>query len=529
MTDEAASSEAIRTLGDIPRVHARSRPDQTALVYEGTETDFAALDAQSNRLANGLIGLGLRPGTRVAFLDRNSDAYFPILFGAAKAGLVLVTVNFRLTPSEIAYILRDSEAALVFTGAEYAAGVAEARAGLPKLSRTLIIDGPADQPGSLMHLIASASAEPPSVPVRPTDTAIQMYTSGTTGHPKGVELTHSSMVIAAVEGLTVWPAMYRPGASVLATMPLFHIAATNLCLAGLYAGAKAVIVRECTPVETIRIIVEHGITVVPLPATVIHAITHLEGVKALDLSKLDTLLIAGSGIAVELLKAAQETLKCGFALSYGMTECCGGLTYLGPADCRHDAGERLKSAGRVLGNNAVKICDSEGNDLPPGEIGEILCRSDRVMKAYWNRPAETKAAFRDGWYCSGDAGYMDADGYLYVVDRIKDMVISGGENIYPVEIENALIQHPGVFDVAVIGVPDDKWGEALVAHVVAATMPAPDPKAMQDFLRGRLAGYKIPRRYVFVDGFPRNATGKVLKRVMRDQWQGQAAGNPASL
>ena len=322
---------------------------------------------------------------------------------------------------------------------------------------------------------------------------------------------------AAEEGLTLWTAMFKENSAVLATMPLFHIAACNLCLAGLYAGGRAVVVRDSNPEDTLRLIADQAITVVPLPATVIHQMTTLDLVDQVDLSALDTMLIAGSGIPVATLKAAQSKLKCGFALSYGMTECCGGLSYLGPQDCTFDAGKKLESAGRPFGDNMLKIVGPDGESLPPTMTGEILCQSRRVMKGYWNRPVATAEAKIDGWYHSGDAGYLDEDGYLYVVDRLKDMVISGGENIYPVEIENEIIQHPAIHDVAVIGIPDETWGEALFALLIGDGDPA-DDEDLIEFLRPRLAGYKIPRKFVWVDAFPRNATGKVLKRELRKVW-----------
>ena len=505
----------VETLAELPERLATRTPDAIALVDGGETLSFGELDRTSNQIANALRGEGLGAGARIALLNTNTLDFFPILFGTSKANTVLVTVNFRLTPKEIAYILTDSETELVFVGSAFLEQVEACRDQLPKLKRIIVIDGEGED--GLAAWRTDQAETPPDRPPEPADTAVQMYTSGTTGHPKGVELTHAAMIQAARDGLELWPAMFRPDAAVLATMPLFHIAACNLGIAGLFAGGRAEILRGGTPEEIIRLIADHKIAVAPLPAALIHEIIKLPFVEDLDLSHLDTLLIAGSGIPVELLREAQRVLKCGFALSYGMTECCGGLTYLGPADCTYDAGEKLKSAGQPIGKSKLRIVDSAGNDLPTGEIGEILCQSDRVMKGYWNRPDATREAMKGGWYHSGDAGYFDEAGYLYVVDRIKDMVVSGGENIYPVEIENELIQHPAVDDVAVIGVPDPKWGESLLACIVPKAEQSLDDADLIAFLRPRLAGYKIPRQYETVDGFPRNASGKVLKRVMRDE------------
>lgn len=508
---------AIATLGDLPTVHGARTPDRVAMLYEGRETTYGLLDRKSNQVAQALRAEGLRPGERIAYLDRNSDSFFVVLFGAAKAGVTLVPVNFRLAPAEVAFILEDCQARLLFAGIEYqdTLRVATEQAGGLK---TIWIDGSGED--SLDAWISGRADTPLEyVGPGPRDTAVQMYTSGTTGLPKGVELSHFAMIRAAVEGLSVWPAMFREDAAVLATMPLFHIAACNLGIAGLYAGGRAEIVRGGTPLEIIQLIADHKITITPLPAALIHDIIRLPEVHGLDLSHLDTLLIAGSGIPVELLREAQQTLHCGFALSYGMTECCGGLTYLGPEDCTHDAGDKLKSAGRAFGSSRIRIAGPDGKDLPTGEIGEILCQSDRVMSGYWHREEASREALRDGWYHSGDAGYLDAQGYLYVVDRIKDMVVSGGENIYPVEVENALMAHPAIGDIAVIGVPEEKWGESLLACLVLKPGVACPPDAeLIDFLRPRLAGYKIPRRYTVLKAFPRNATGKVLKHQMRAEF-----------
>lgn len=519
--DQPVSKPSIHTLADIPEQHAQQHPHRIALVFGDTEVSFAELDQRSNQVANALCDEPFPAQTNVAFLDRNSESFFYILFGASKANTSLVTINFRLTANEIGYILDDSATELLFVGKEYLQAVLSVQPELTHLKKIIVIDAdPEDQQG----LPFWASAQPATRPLHriatPADRAVQMYTSGTTGHPKGVELSQFAMVVSAIEGLSVWPAMYEPDSAVLATMPLFHIAAANLTIAGLYAGARAEILREASAQEIIAIIAEHGVRVVPLPAAVIHEIINLPNISQYDLSRLDTLLIAGSAITVELLRQAQQVLGCGFALSYGMTECCGGLTYLGPDLCKHDAGKKLASAGKPLGNCAVKIADADRNELPVGEIGEIVCKSDRIMTGYWNRPEATADAIQGGWYYSGDAGYLDENGLLYVVDRIKDMVISGGENIYPVEIENELIKHPAVDDVAVIGIPDEKWGEALLANVILKQGQQVLPEELQSFLRHSLAGFKVPRHFEFVRSLPRNATGKVLKREMRKQHSG---------
>lgn len=525
MSSRPASSDTsggreIRTLFDIVRCHAAERPDRPAIVFEGRVTTFSELLASAERMAQAMTRSGIGPGDRIGLLDKNRDTFFPLLFGAARIGAVLVPLNFRLMGPEIEYILSDSGARLLLAAGEFGPVLEGLQASGSGDLTIIWTDGPVENPNSLVGWSAGEGAALPSVPT-PADVAVQMYTSGTTGYPKGVELSHAAMICAAREGLSVWPAMFRHDAAVLATMPLFHIAACNLALAGLFVGARAEIMRTAGAAEIIHLISEHAITIAPLPAALIHDIVRLKQIRDIDLSCLDTLLIAGSGISVELLREAQQVLGCGFALSYGMTECCGGLTYLGPEDCTHDAGEKLRSAGRPFGSSRLKIVDPSGSELPAGVVGEILCQSDRVMNGYWKRAEETRMALKDGWYHSGDAGFLDGEGYLYVVDRIRDMVISGGENIYPAQIEAVLTTCPGVSDAAVIGVPDPKWGESLVACIIASPESQPEPSAIEAFLKERLASYKVPRRYVFLQEFPRNASGKVLKRRLREVYSVQ--------
>ncbi len=509
----AKGSADINDLASLVRANADLYPDRTAIVYGERRVTFAELEQRANRVANGLVAEGIAPQSRVAVLDRNAETFFDILFGTMLANAVLVTVNFRLTAPEIEYILADSATELLLVGADFLPQVEALREQLPALKRIVVLG---DEPGSeFEQWCAGQSAEPPRRDVDPGSGAVQMYTSGTTGSPKGVELSHRAMVNAARAGLGVWRFLYEDDSAVLGTMPLFHIAACNLCIAALYAGARAEILREASPAELAQLIPDHGISLVPLPATVIHAMLRLPGIEKKDFSRLKVMLVAGSGIAVELMREAGRMFDCGFALSYGATEMCGGVSYLGPEECTPDAGKRLESAGRVLPNSEVRILDEQGGELPPGEVGEVVTRSNRLMTCYWNRPEATAESLRDGWFHSGDAGYMDEDGYLYIVDRLKDMVISGGENIYPTEIEQVMHAHPAVENVAIVGIPDEKWGEALLAFVIRKPNQAVEAEELEAFLRERLAGYKVPRRYEFVEEFPLNATGKVLKRTLR--------------
>jgi acyl-CoA synthetase (AMP-forming)/AMP-acid ligase II len=510
------NSPEISDLGALVSVNARCYGDRTAVAYAERRVSFLELEQRANRVANGLVAEGVASQARVAVLDRNAETFFDILFGTALANAVLVTINFRLAPPEIEYILADSDTELLFIGADFQPLVDDLRQRLPALKRIIVLSD--EEVSEFDEWCGGQDSETPQRAIDPASGAVQMYTSGTTGNPKGVELSHRAMVNAACAGLGVWPFLFEDDSAVLGTMPLFHIAACNLCIAALYAGARADILREATPAQLADIIPAQGISLVPLPAAVIHAMLRLDGIEQKDFSSLQVMLVAGSGIAVELLREAGRVFDCGFALSYGATEMCGGVSYLGPGECVHDGGKRLESAGRVLPHSEVHILDEQGVELPAGVIGEVVTRSDRLMTKYWNRPQATAEALREGWFYSGDAGYMDEDGYLFIVDRLKDMVISGGENVYPSEIEQVMHTHPAIEDVAVVGIPDEKWGETLLAFVILKSEAAVDAYTLEEYLRTRLAGFKVPRRYEFVDEFPRNATGKVLKRSLREPY-----------
>lgn len=514
------NNDAINTLADLPVVYARTRPNASAVIYGDTRLSFGELERRSRLVAAGLRREALPAGSRVAILSRNSELFFEVLFGAAQARAVLVTINFRLAAPEIEFILADAETEVLFAESDFASELDRLRDSLPRLRRIIWLDGTGED--GLTRWRDRDPAPANDQGCAPDDIAVQMYTSGTTGEPKGVALSHRAMVGAARAGLGVWTFLWEENAAVLGIMPLFHIAALNLCIAALFAGARAEITRATDPQTVVDAIIDRGISLVPLPPAVVHAMLRTPGVAERDFSSLQTMLVAGSGISVELLREAQQVFQCGFALSYGSTETCGGLTYLGHEECTPEAGRLLHSAGKELDDAEVRIVSGEGRTLPPGEVGEIVCRTVRLMSGYWRRPEATAKALVDGWYYSGDAGYLDEQGYLYVVDRIKDMVISGGENIYPAEIEIELCRHRAVDDAAVIGVPDDKWGEALLAFVILAPGQQADAASLGAFLRERKAGYKVPRRFEFVSDFPRNATGKVLKRTLREPfWQGR--------
>ncbi|MBK9610517.1 fatty acid--CoA ligase [Candidatus Amarobacter glycogenicus] len=513
----------IDSLADVTRGHAMTIGERIALVCEGRETTFAELDRRASRVANGLIAAGIGPQARIGYLDRNSDRFFEVLFGAAKANDVMVAVNWRLAPPEIAFVLNDARAEVLFVGKEFFPVLEDLLPGLKDVRKVIALDAPHS---GWEEYGAWRDAQPetdPQIPVDLSDVAVQMYTSGTTGHPKGAQLTHENFLTLLPAATNEWGARWTIDDVNLVCMPLFHIAGSGWGVLGLYAGARSVVVRDIIPTEILKVIPEHRITRAIFVPAVLLFLVQTPGAQETDFSSLNLIAYGASPIPLDLLRAAIATFKCDFAQVYGLTETTGAVTYLPPEDHDPDGNARMRSCGRPMGGITVRVVDGNGRDLPPGEVGEIIVKTKQNMKGYWNLPDETAKAMKGDWFYTGDAGYLDSDGYLYIHDRVKDMIVSGGENVYPAEVESALFGHPGIADVAVIGVPDDKWGEAVKAIVVLKPGAEADAAGIIAFARERIAAYKAPRSVDFVEALPRNPSGKILKRELRDPyWHGRA-------
>jgi acyl-CoA synthetase (AMP-forming)/AMP-acid ligase II len=514
-------SVSIMTLADIPRAYGKTRPYQPALAFEGRITTFAELDTRTNQVAQGLKAAGLQPGSRIAHLGKNSDLYMELLLGAAKAGVVMTPINWRLSPREIQYILDDSNAQLLFVGAEFQAMVP---ACAPKLSTSRVVglERPYEGNGYQEWRDAQIS-EDPAVALKPESPVTQLYTSGTTGNPKGVVLSHRNYT--AMQHATdrfAW-SHWEPGDVSLAAMPCFHIGGTGWNVMGLYHGALNVIVREFDPIRILDSLTQWPISKMFIVPAALHLLVQQPTVRQLDFSKLKFMLYGASPMPRELLRESMEVFKCGFVQLYGMTETTGAVTALEPEDHVPANNPRIASAGKPLPDVDLAILDVQGRRVPTGSVGEIVIRSPTNMKSYWNLPKATAATVtHDGWLRSGDAGYLDADGYLYIYDRVKDMIISGGENIYPAEVENAIFGHPQVADVGVIGVPSDKWGEEVKAIVVSKPGAPQDRESIIAWARERIATYKLPKSIDFVEMLPRNGAGKILRKELRaPYWQGR--------
>ena len=514
--------EQIRSAADITRARARVAPGDVAQLFEGRATTYGELDERSNRCAQGFIAEGCKPGARVGFIGKNSDRYFEMLHGAFKAKSVVVGVNWRLAIPEIAYVLNDAKAEMVFVGAEFYDIVAEALKERPSVRRVVALDGGRVDWISFDEWRDAFPATDPKLPHLIDDDVIQLDTSGTTGHPKGVQLTNLNYLAVLEEGESAGWANWSQGDVNLVCMPLFHVAGVNIGVIGHAHGTKNVILKDVDPQVILSLLEKERINVAFMVPAVILFLLQQPNIKSVDVSSLRQILYGASPIAEDVLRQAQATFDADFIQLYGLTETTGGATYL-PPEAHDPAKGKLRSCGIPYPNMKIRIVDEKGRDVPQGGVGEILIRGGMVMKSYWNRPEATAEAIKDGWFHSGDAGYFDADGYLYIHDRVKDMIVSGGENVYPAEVENALFGHPAIADVAVIGVPDERWGEAVKACVVLKPGEAAEAADIVAFAKTRIAGYKVPKSIDFVEALPRNPSGKILRRELRKPyWEGRA-------
>lgn len=524
-SDAAVAPETLpATFGEALRLQALARPDGVALRFDGRVTTYGALDAQVDRIANAIIALGLSKGERIAYIGKNSDDAIALTLGAARAGMVFVPIIWRLAPPEMVQILEDSGASLLFVEPAFAAvSDTAAEHGLQ-----VIWMGDAPTPGGLTFTAwrDEASATPCAASVDEHDPILQLYTSGTTGKPKGVLLSHANgirqranQIAAGVEWL-----LTDPGDTSILAMPYGHIAGVGVALLGINSGQELIVHAEYDAGVVMDAIAQYRVRRLFLvPAAIGMMLQHPKAADA-DFSSLETMSYGASPIPLPLLQAAVARLGCDFLQVYGMTETWGSVVALPPEDHLPGREHVMTAAGKAMPGVELKVIDPDGNPLPPGTTGEVAIRSPNNTVGYWNRPAETATTLiGDGWLRTGDAGYLDADGYLFVQDRIKDMIITGAENVYPAEVESAIFGHPGVADVAVIGVPDAKWGEAIKAIVVAKPGATLDEAGIIAFARERIAGFKCPKSVDFIPVLPRNPSGKILRRELREPfWAGQA-------
>lgn len=508
------ANEELASFAANVRRWAQAEPDAPAVTVSARDEPdvsltYGALDRRSSQVARALGELGAGPEARVAHLGRNRPIYPPLLYGASKVRAALLGLNWRLTAGELTPLLADAAPVVAVVDDEFRATAEAAIAGAGVGTRIVT-------PDELDRAADSADDHDPGG--RPTgrDIALIFYTSGTTGVPKGAMIP-----VAAIDANLRRPAPWRmrPRATVLVCSPTFHTAGTGWIYLPGYHGAHCLVLRDPIPGEIIGAVARHRVAQALLVPTVIQMLLDDDALAAADLSSLETMVYGASPIAPALLVRAIEALGCEFVQAYGMTETGGPITYLRPAD--HDPADplgRLRSAGTPPPGIEVEVRDpASGRPCPAGEFGEVWTRSDQQMVGYLNRADATAAALTaDGWLRTGDGGHLDADGYLYLTDRLSDVIITGAENVYPLEVERVLTDHPAVAEAAVVGVADARWGETPVAVVVLRPGRAAGADELIAWCRERLAHYKAPTAVEFAAALPKNPAGKVLRRELRD-------------
>ncbi|MEU5877046.1 AMP-binding protein [Spirillospora sp. NPDC047279] len=513
-------------INDIVEYAARKHPGRIALRFEDQTITFAELRDRVRRVANALPSIA-RPGDRVAVLSGNRPEYVDLYYGVPAAGMALTFLNHRLHPSEIAALVDHAQATVLIVSAEHIEAIGKYRDSMPTVRHIVALDaagegdgdGTGDGGRGDLAYAELVGAAPATEPPRPDEDSIGwlVYTSGTTGTPKGVMLSHRNLVTGVMSSAAQWEI---PDETVfLFCFPLCHVGGYAVLVNHLRSGTVG-IVRAYDNETFLRLVADWKVTQTGLAPTMIAFLLDHPGIGEHDLGTLQAIGYGASAIPAEVLRRGMDVLGCDFYQGFGMTELGGNILYFGIAEHRRAAaGEThlLAAAGRTMDIADIRIVDDAFEDVAPGEPGEMVVRCDQVMRGYWREPELTEAVFHDGWFRTGDVVRQDAEGMVYIVDRIKDMIITGGENVASREVEQVLYQHPDIADAAVYGLPDPRWGESVCAAVVLR----PDAKATADdiitFSRERLGGYKVPRRVEFLPQLPRNVAGKVLKRDLRSR------------
>ena len=497
---------------------------QTATICGDRQQSYARYADRVARLAGALQALGMARGDRVGMLALNSDRYLEFFFGTWWGGGAVNPVNIRWSVAEIAYSLDDCETRILLVDEQFKGTAAELRSRCKAL-KTLIYTGDAATPDGMLNYEALLAATAPVADAGcgGLDLAGVMYTGGTTGFPKGVMLSHEGLCANALAALG--EGMTQADGRALLIAPMFHIAAGAMMLAQASVGGTFVIAPMFTPLAALQAIQQHRVTHVLLVPTMIQLATDHPDAGQYDLGSVRMMAYGGSVISEAVLQRAMKRFpSAGFLQAYGMTELSPCATYLTPADHRGESGKPglLRSAGRASLSTEVRVVDAQGREVPLGTVGEVAVRGPNVMLGYWNKPEQTAAALRNGWMHTGDGGRMDEDGYLYIVDRMKDMIVSGGENVYSAEVENALSQHPAVAVCAVIGIPSDEWGEAVHAVVVLKPGVEATAEELSAHCHQIIAGYKCPRSVEFRVALPMTGAGKIQKTELRKPfWEGR--------
>ena len=503
-------------LDDYLDYHARVHPDVLFVIQQERELTFAQARTRVDRIAGRLAAEGLGSGDRLALLGQNSIDFFLLYLACARLGVVPVGINYRLTAAESAFIVEDATAGMLFADADFIAPVAAQCAAVS----AVCLHGELEGFRAFEAWLGEEALPFEQVVLEAQDTMAQMYTSGTTGLPKGVLLSHGNIISNVYQTSLGSEYTFMAGEEFLLVAPMYHAAGIMIAYTGLMQGLTLVIHRHYDSAAVVKTLSARPIAAVTLvPAMLQMIVDTVPGLDQLAFPSLRLIYYGASPISVALLKRAIDVFGCDFTQGYGQTETNSIVAMLSASDHRRalaDRPELLQACGRAAFNTLLCVVDTDGRELPPGQAGEILARGPQIMQGYWNNPEATAEALRQGWLHTGDVGRFDAEGYLTIVGRIKDMIISGGENIYPVEIEDVLTGHAAIADAAVIGVPHPKWGEVPLAVVVAAGEARLDEESLGRHCRDHLAGYKVPAHFHYAVDIPRNPSGKILKQQLRE-------------
>lgn len=497
----------------IYRRRIKSR-DKVALIFREEQLTYGELNERVNRLANAFLAHGISRGDRIAYLGENHPSFVEVFFAATQIGALFVPLNTRLAAPELHYALEDSGSRVLVHSEELAEVAEKAAIGIDKLR--LVIVGDAKKPGdasTLEVLISEGSDEFNDIELSLEEPAMILYTSGTTGHPKGALLSHNNFTWNSYNAIVEYDFASRSVALMIG--PMFHVAALGMgVFPTLLCGGTLVLETNFVPERVLEIIPRHKVSIISGVPTTFQMLAEHPNFAATDLSSLETMTCGGSAIPMRIIDAYEEK-GLAFMMGYGMTETSPGASCVPEAWSREKAG----SAGLPLFFTDVRIMLEDGSPAPVGEIGEIQIRGRNVITEYWNKPEATADAFADGnWFKSGDMGYFDADGFLFIADRLKDMIISGGENIYPAEIEQIIVELEHITSVAMIGVPDETWGEVPWVLVTVAAGKSTSLEEVRAHLENRVARYKMPKNLIIVDEFPRTGSGKIRKADLRKQY-----------
>ena len=509
------------TIGDLLSRNANKFPKKLAVVSEELSMDYRTLNERVNRLAHSLIESGLKKGDRIGALVHNSHQFLEIYFASAKTGGIFCPYNNHLKESELKDVINYSTPKFLFVDRDYGEMTDRLKSGLAAVEQYICLQLP-EWPfmESYEKMLAGAdSSGGPDTRVYEDDVLSIFFTAGTTGRPKGAMRTHRHLMSDAIAGVIELKVDYDE--RVLITFPLYHVAGEDNIVRHMFMANTFYLKREggFDPVEILQYISREKITRCQMVPTMIHSLLQVPNIDEFDLGSLRLILYAAAPMPVELLKKALAVFPCGFAQLYGQTESGPLTTVLKPEDHILDGSEkkqkRLASSGRPVVNYEIRIVDENDQDVPVEEVGEIIARSEAMMKAYWQMPEETAKKLKDGWLHTGDLGRMDEDGYVYIVERKNDLIISGGVNVYPREVEEVLYRHPAVSEASVVGIPDEHWGEVVKAVIVLKAGAQTSEAEIKEFCGEYLAGYKKPKSVDFWKDLPKSPQGKVLKKEIR--------------